>query len=165
MHLHGTFVHPGPVAEGKGRWIAGGVAGLALAVLAAVAVVSLTGDTEPASFPAAPSFDTSWAAAQKASEPIESLSAPSSPSVHPAARSEVHSIYVVASEDQAAPLRASLSEADAIRVQLGEFPLLDEVVVLSTDEEFAILVGMEQAMAQVIPAQFVPQRVVVDLRK
>lgn len=74
-----------------------------------------------------------------------------------------HTIFIVGSEEQAATVSAALNDANLIRHGAGEPPLLDEVVVASTDDAASAVVSAETDRNAILATQYGVENSIVDL--
>jgi len=87
------------------------------------------------------------------------------PVSHPRSSYTPFTIYIVGSDDQAETLSAGFSDANVIRLYEGESPLLDKVVVASSDEAAAAIVAAETEANRILVAEFGVENRIVDLRR
>ena len=70
--------------------------------------------------------------------------------------------YVVASEDEATAVRTGINDANRIRAMVGEAPVLDSVIVMSSDADARAFIDMLAGANTVLTDTGLPE--VVDLR-
>jgi hypothetical protein len=75
-----------------------------------------------------------------------------------------HTIYIVGSEDQAATVSAAISEANAIRSNMNEAPLMDEVVVAMSDDQAAAIESALTDSNGILAGLYGVENSIADLR-
>ena len=157
MNIHTPTSNPTVSGSPRGRFgrklfIAGGT-GVVLAAVAAVGVLSTRSDPHESASPAV----QAPAAIQQSSAPFEGI--------HRANGGYTpHTIYIVGSDRQASDLRNGIDEANGIRASFGEPFLLDEVVVVFSNEDAAVAFAAQAAANEIFLAEFGDENRIVDLR-